>query len=177
MSAFITGKTHKQLWKYEKWSKFIKIPLVLANDQVLDNVIQNVTSTAFRIFGRLILQNGGLGGGNSGGGGGGGQRVNVVLPTFPPDDDEDYDEDDDQESSSVASVTNGANGLSLPTSTNAPSTLFTVRIHSKVQWNAFFCSFFKNSFHLLCNSFVVYLAWIRARLLGMCWILEKNHSF
>ncbi|XP_023018589.2 uncharacterized protein isoform X2 [Leptinotarsa decemlineata] len=71
--------------------------------QVLDNVIQNVTSTAFRVFGRAILQGGGLGG--SGGGGGGGQKVSVVLPTFPPDDDdEDYEDEDDAESSSSASL-------------------------------------------------------------------------
>lgn len=57
---------------------------------MLDNVIQNVTSIAFRTFGRAILQSGGLGG-NSGSSEGG-QRVSVVLPTFPPDD---YEEDED----------------------------------------------------------------------------------
>ncbi|XP_072386199.1 uncharacterized protein [Diabrotica undecimpunctata] len=61
--------------------------------QILDNVIQNVTSTAFRVFGRAILQGGGLGGGR---GGGGANSVNVVLPTFPPDED-DYDDDEDTE--------------------------------------------------------------------------------
>ncbi|KAG5877053.1 hypothetical protein JTB14_029381 [Gonioctena quinquepunctata] len=66
--------------------------------QVLDNVIQNVTSTAFRVFGRAILQGGGLGGG----GNGGGQKVSVVLPTFPPDeDDEDYEDDEDETSSTA----------------------------------------------------------------------------
>ncbi|CAH0560936.1 unnamed protein product [Brassicogethes aeneus] len=65
--------------------------------QVLDNVIQNVTSTAFRVFGRAILRNGGLGGGAAGGGG---QRVNVVLPTFPPD--EDYEEEDEDTTESVS---------------------------------------------------------------------------
>lgn len=115
----------------------------LATIQVLDNVIQNVTSTAFRVFGRLILQNGGLGGGNAGGGGG--QRVNVVLPTFPPDD-EDYDEEEeDTETSSAASVastTTGVNGLSL-SSTNTPSTpLYTVRFEHF--WIAF------RPFHLSC---------------------------
>ncbi|XP_060530125.1 uncharacterized protein LOC132704269 isoform X2 [Cylas formicarius] len=79
--------------------------------QVLDNVVQNVTSTAFRVFGRIILRSGGLGGGsgNSGASGsGGGQRVNVVLPTFPPDDDEDYD-DEDNASSTVSSSTETIN--------------------------------------------------------------------
>ncbi|XP_063914881.1 uncharacterized protein LOC135131177 isoform X3 [Zophobas morio] len=66
--------------------------------QVLDNVIQNVTSVAFRVFGRAILRNG-LGGGGSSGSSGGGSRVNVVLPTYPPDDDDDYDEDDDTSAS------------------------------------------------------------------------------
>lgn len=64
---------------------------------MLDNVIQNVTSIAFRTFGRAILSNGGLGGGGSSGGGE--QRVSVVLPTFPPDD---YDEDEDTDSTTVA---------------------------------------------------------------------------
>ncbi|KAJ3631476.1 hypothetical protein MTP99_012603 [Tenebrio molitor] len=62
--------------------------------QVLDNVIQNVTSTAFRVFGRAILRNG-LGGGGGSSSGGGASRVNVVLPTYPPDEDEDYDDEDD----------------------------------------------------------------------------------
>lgn len=66
--------------------------------QILDNVIQNVTSTAFRIFGRAILQGGALGG-NSGGGGGE-NKVNVILPTFPPDED-DYE---DEETTSDASI-------------------------------------------------------------------------
>ncbi|KAH1021104.1 hypothetical protein HUJ04_010663 [Dendroctonus ponderosae] len=69
--------------------------------QVLDNVIQNVTSTAFRVFGRAILRSGGLGGGSGASGGDSGQRVNVVLPTFPPD--EDY-EDDEAESVTGAST-------------------------------------------------------------------------
>lgn len=62
--------------------------------QVLDNVIQNVTSTAFRVFGRAILRSGGLGGGSGASGGDSGQRVNVVLPTFPPD--EDYEDEEDE---------------------------------------------------------------------------------
>ncbi|XP_076273616.1 uncharacterized protein LOC143204739 isoform X1 [Rhynchophorus ferrugineus] len=60
--------------------------------QVLDNVIQNVTSTAFRVFGRAILRSGGLGG-SSGGSSSGRQSVSVVLPTFPPDDD--YEDEDE----------------------------------------------------------------------------------
>ncbi|KAL1505462.1 hypothetical protein ABEB36_005029 [Hypothenemus hampei] len=71
--------------------------------QVLDNVIQNVTSTAFRVFGRIILRGGGLGGGSSSGGDSG-QKVNVVLPTFPPD--EDYEDEDEDGSTTVS--TNGA---------------------------------------------------------------------
>lgn len=66
---------------------------------MLDNVIQNVTSIAFRTFGRAILQNGGLGG--SGARSGGEQRVSVVLPTFPPDD---YDEDEDSDSDSAVNT-------------------------------------------------------------------------
>ncbi|CAH1124539.1 unnamed protein product [Ceutorhynchus assimilis] len=78
--------------------------------QVLDNVIQNVTSTAFRVFGRAILRSGGLGG-NSGStsGDSGGQRVNVVLPTFPPD--EDY-EDEDEDASTTTTVTSNIAKLS-----------------------------------------------------------------
>lgn len=54
-------------------------------------VIQNVTSTVFRVVGRAVLQSGGLGGGDSSN-----RRVSVVLPTFGPiDDDDDYDEDED----------------------------------------------------------------------------------
>nr|CAH7722160.1 unnamed protein product [Callosobruchus chinensis] len=66
--------------------------------QVLDNVIQNVTSTAFRVFGRAILQSGGLGG-SSNSGGSGGQKVSVVLPTFPPDE---YDDEEEEESTTPA---------------------------------------------------------------------------
>ncbi|XP_057661889.1 uncharacterized protein LOC130897179 isoform X3 [Diorhabda carinulata] len=85
--------------------------------QVLDNVIQNVTSTAFRIFGRAILQGGALGGRS--GGGGGGNTVNVVLPTFPPDED-DYDED--ETSSEVSEETNKN---SATAATNLQSDLIT----------------------------------------------------
>ncbi|CAG9861566.1 unnamed protein product [Phyllotreta striolata] len=70
--------------------------------QILDNVIQNVTSTAFRVFGRAILQGGGLGGGGASSGGGGGDAgnsVSVVLPTFPPDED-DYDDEETSETPS-----------------------------------------------------------------------------
>lgn len=80
---------------------------------MLDNVIQNVTSIAFRTFGRAILQSGGLGG-NSGSSEGG-QRVSVVLPTFPPDD---YDEDEEEETESpedgknVTETSTNAVGLS-----------------------------------------------------------------
>ncbi|KRT86129.1 hypothetical protein AMK59_2017 [Oryctes borbonicus] len=60
--------------------------------QVIDNVVQNITSQIFSVVGRVILRNG-LGG--SGGGGGSVEsRVSVVLPTFPPDDD-DYDDEED----------------------------------------------------------------------------------
>ena len=51
----------------------------------MDNVIQMLTRTIFRLVGRFVL----------GGGGGGGtpgpsdRNVSVVLPTFPPDDDDD----------------------------------------------------------------------------------------
>lgn len=63
--------------------------------QVIDNVIQSVTSQLFRVVGRAILQNGGLGGGGSSTNSTG-SRVSVVLPTFPPDDDDDdFDDDDD----------------------------------------------------------------------------------
>ncbi|VEN60266.1 unnamed protein product [Callosobruchus maculatus] len=71
--------------------------------QVLDNVIQNVTSTAFRVFGRAILQSGGLGG-SSNSGGNGGQKVSVVLPTFPPDE---YDDEEEQESTTAAGSDKG----------------------------------------------------------------------
>ncbi|KAB0799750.1 hypothetical protein PPYR_07630 [Photinus pyralis] len=63
--------------------------------QVIDNVIQNVTSQVFRVVGGALLRSGGLGGGGGSGGSGGGGRVSVVLPTFPPDEDEDDDDDDD----------------------------------------------------------------------------------
>ncbi|RZC32608.1 DNA-directed RNA polymerase I subunit rpa1, partial [Asbolus verrucosus] len=66
--------------------------------QVLDNVIQNVTSTAFRVFGRVLLRNG-LGGSRGTSGGGGASRVNVVLPTYPPDEDDDYDDEDEEQTS------------------------------------------------------------------------------
>ncbi|XP_030767237.1 putative lysozyme-like protein [Sitophilus oryzae] len=88
--------------------------------QVLDNVIQNVTSTAFRVFGRAILRSGGLGGGNSGSGGGGSQRVNVVLPTFPPD--EDY-EDEDDSTTTLASANSLQNEVEAVT--EAGVTLYT----------------------------------------------------
>lgn len=68
--------------------------------QVIDNVIQNVTSQVFRVVGGALLRSGGLGGGGGGaasGGSGGGGRVSVVLPTFPPDEDEDDDDDDDED--------------------------------------------------------------------------------
>lgn len=74
--------------------------------QVIDNVIQNVTSTAFRVIGRVVLQSGALGIGGGGGGGGGsssgGSRVSVVLPTFGPDDD-DYDDEEEESNNLVAS--------------------------------------------------------------------------
>ncbi|XP_066154179.1 uncharacterized protein [Euwallacea fornicatus] len=89
--------------------------------QVLDNVIQNVTSTAFRVFGRVILRGGGLGGGSSSGGSGG-QSVNVVLPTFPPDDD--Y-EDDDGESSTAASTSSALALEAIETSTADGVNLYT----------------------------------------------------
>ncbi|KAF5289932.1 hypothetical protein FQA39_LY14941 [Lamprigera yunnana] len=66
--------------------------LVPVHSQVIDNVIQNVTSQVFRVVGGALLRSGGLGGGSGGGGGG---RVNVVLPTFPPDEDEDDDNEDE----------------------------------------------------------------------------------
>lgn len=80
--------------------------------QILDNVIQNVTSTAFRIFGRAILQSGGLGGGNRGSGGGS-QSVNVVLPTFPPDEDYDEDEETSETSVDLAARAGNANGAEV----------------------------------------------------------------
>lgn len=86
--------------------------------QVLDNVIQNVTSTAFRVFGRAILRSGGLGGGNSGSGGGGSQRVNVVLPTFPPD--EDY-EDEDDSTTTLASANSLQNEVEAVTEAGSPT--------------------------------------------------------
>lgn len=106
---------------------------------MLDNVIQNVTSIAFRTFGRAILQNGGLGGGSSSGGG---QKVSVVLPTFPP---EDYEDEDESESSTIENSKEPV-GLSIgdddpistssslgsdisDSSTNSPAA-FTVRISS-----------------------------------------------
>ncbi|KAH0817700.1 hypothetical protein GEV33_005091 [Tenebrio molitor] len=106
---------------------------------VLDNVIQNVTSTAFRVFGRAILRNG-LGGGGGSSSGGGASRVNVVLPTYPPDEDEDYDDEDDVsspgsddnvdlrvfESSSTAASTQIGE-----TVVNTTSTLYTVRFTKK----------------------------------------------
>lgn len=49
-------------------------------------MIQNVTSQAFSIIGRAVLQSGGLGGG---GAGGGESRVSVVLPSFDDDDEDD----------------------------------------------------------------------------------------
>ncbi|XP_025830840.1 uncharacterized protein LOC108744843 isoform X1 [Agrilus planipennis] len=58
--------------------------------QVIDLVIQNLTSTIFRVVGGALLRSGGLGGGGEGR-----SSVNVVLPTFPPD--EDYDDDDEDE--------------------------------------------------------------------------------
>lgn len=77
---------------------------------MLDNVIQNVTSVAFRTFGRAILSGGGLGGGSSSSGNGG-QRVSVVLPTFAPD--EDYDDDEDTDTSTPVETANrDALGLS-----------------------------------------------------------------
>ncbi|CAH1159912.1 unnamed protein product [Phaedon cochleariae] len=88
--------------------------------QILDNVIQNVTSTAFRVFGRAILQNGGLGGGRSGGGGGG--KVSVVLPTFPPDeDDEDYDEETEAPAAETINGS-GSDGSQSAAALSVPST-------------------------------------------------------
>ncbi|XP_019881098.1 uncharacterized protein LOC109608971 isoform X2 [Aethina tumida] len=88
--------------------------------QVLDNVIQNVTSTAFRVFGRAILRSGGLGGGSSSGGGG--QRVNVVLPTFPPDEDYEEEEEESQTSSSIESRFGNTSTPSDGVTANADST-------------------------------------------------------
>ncbi|KAL3265269.1 hypothetical protein HHI36_009481 [Cryptolaemus montrouzieri] len=83
--------------------------------QILDNVIQNVTSQAFRIFGRAILQNGGLGGGAAGGT----QRVNVVLPTFPPDDDyDDEEEDTSEEAVNLAARSGNIQESTTPSSAN-----------------------------------------------------------
>ncbi|XP_017769667.1 PREDICTED: papilin-like [Nicrophorus vespilloides] len=80
--------------------------------QVIDNVIQNVTSTAFRVIGRAVLQSGGLGGGSRSSGGGSTSKVTVVLPTFPPD--EDYDDEED---------TNEVGGSSSTTTTEASSAI------------------------------------------------------
>ncbi|KAJ8984504.1 hypothetical protein NQ317_014594 [Molorchus minor] len=91
-------------------NSFVKVVGVFCPplSQVLDNVIQNVTSTAFRIFGSAILRSGGLGGGNRGGGG---QRVSVVLPTFPPD--EDDDEDDDSNNDTDADINSATTSESV----------------------------------------------------------------
>ncbi|KAK5643211.1 hypothetical protein RI129_007056 [Pyrocoelia pectoralis] len=81
--------------------------------QVIDNVIQNVTSQVFRVVGGALLRSGGLGGGGSGGsGGGGGGRVSVVLPTFPPDEDEDDDDDADEEINISNRISNSTTGES-----------------------------------------------------------------
>uniref|UniRef100_A0A6P7F0V9 Uncharacterized protein LOC114325161 isoform X1 n=1 Tax=Diabrotica virgifera virgifera TaxID=50390 RepID=A0A6P7F0V9_DIAVI len=79
--------------------------------QILDNVIQNVTSTAFRVFGRAILQGGGLGGGR---GGDAANSVNVVLPTFPPDEDDYEDEDETEKPVEAISSRSGVTTESAP---------------------------------------------------------------
>ncbi|KAJ8915918.1 hypothetical protein NQ315_015533 [Exocentrus adspersus] len=86
--------------------------------QVLDNVIQNVTSTAFRVFGSAILRGGGLGGGS----GGGGQRVNVVLPTYPPDEEDEEDEDDSNDDISDSTSTDTFNAELLSRSGSESNT-------------------------------------------------------
>ncbi|KAK9875877.1 hypothetical protein WA026_009664 [Henosepilachna vigintioctopunctata] len=85
--------------------------------QILDNVIQNVTSQAFRIFGRVILQNGGLGGVT----GGGPPKVNVVLPTFPPDDYDDEDEDTTEAAVDLDARIGNNQENSTPVFTSPPS--------------------------------------------------------
>ncbi|GJQ75267.1 hypothetical protein Trydic_g9865 [Trypoxylus dichotomus] len=65
--------------------------------QVIDNVVQNITSQVFSVVGRVILRNG-LGGGGSGGSLE--SRVSVVLPTFPPDEDDYNDEDSTDDTTS-----------------------------------------------------------------------------
>lgn len=89
--------------------------------QVIDNVIQNVTSQVFRVVGGALLRSGGLGGGGSGGsGGGGGGRVSVVLPTFPPDEDEDDDDDDDAEEININNLISNSTTEASANPLNAP---------------------------------------------------------
>lgn len=103
-------------------------------------MIQNVTSIAFRTFGRAILQNGGLGGG--GARSGGDQKVSVVLPTFPPDD---YD-DEEETGATTTEELKDAVGLSRQQdedssdnsiANTSPSAPFTVRISSSVNSKIF----------------------------------------
>lgn len=101
---------------------------ICPKSQVIDNVIQNVTSTAFRVIGRVVLQSGALGIGGGGGGGGGsssgGSRVSVVLPTFGPDDD-DYDDEEEESNNLVASSSTTEASSSSPTTTTTTTTTTT----------------------------------------------------
>lgn len=101
-----------------------------SNLQILDNVIQNVTTQAFRIFGRAILRNGlGVGGGSSSSSSSdGGARVSVVLPTYPPDD-TDYEDDEATQAASNVELS-VASSTNLPSVNTTPPILYTVSYHT-----------------------------------------------